>query len=63
MRDVQHISVQDNPIKRLPGFAFAGMRNITELHLGYNNTRMGHTINFGRDLHNLIEDLKDLQTI
>ena len=28
--------MQDNPIKRLPGFAFAGLRNITELHLGYN---------------------------
>ena len=36
LRNVDIISVQDNPIKRLPGFAFAGLRNITKLHLGYN---------------------------
>ena len=30
------ISIQNNPLARLTGFAFAGLRNVTHLCLGYN---------------------------
>jgi len=30
------ISLQNNPLTVLPGFAFAGMRNVTNIYLGYN---------------------------
>jgi len=30
------ISIQNNPLTRITGFAFAGLRNVTNLCLGYN---------------------------
>ena len=36
LRNLSEISLQNNPLTTLPGFAFAGMRNITNIYLGYN---------------------------
>jgi Leucine-rich repeat (LRR) protein len=33
------ISIQNNPITHLTGFAFAGLRNVTNLYLGYNRLK------------------------
>ena len=33
------ISVQNNPILHLQGFAFAGIRNVTNIYLGYNRLK------------------------
>jgi Leucine-rich repeat (LRR) protein len=36
LSDLELISVQNNPINRLQGFSFAGLRNVSNLHLGHN---------------------------
>ena len=36
LHDMTEISVQNNPITQLQGFALAGIRNVTNLYLGYN---------------------------
>jgi len=36
LRDLEDLSVQNNPITRLQGFTFAGIRNVSNLLLGHN---------------------------
>jgi hypothetical protein len=34
--NVEEISLRWNPIETISGFAFAGMRNVSQIYLGYN---------------------------
>ncbi len=36
LRDMTELSLQNNPLSELHGFALAGMRNVTNVYLGYN---------------------------